>query len=84
MTRVGRAEPLKAAGPRELLATLVTRAPEHLLVLLLAHALAALLDQRTHKGVETTVPTGKTGNPLPFIGDLPGSSNWQDSGFWSR
>jgi hypothetical protein len=32
-----------------LLATLVARATKHLLVLLFAHALATLLDQRTHK-----------------------------------
>jgi len=32
-----------------LLATLVACAAKHLLVLLFAHALATLLDQRTHK-----------------------------------
>ena len=32
-----------------LLATLVACATKHLLVLLFAHALATLLDQRTHK-----------------------------------
>ncbi len=37
------------AGEDELLATLVARAAQHLLVLLLPHALATLLDQRTHK-----------------------------------
>jgi hypothetical protein len=31
----------------------VARAPEHLLVLLLAHALAALLDQGTHSTVRS-------------------------------
>ena len=40
-----------------LFATLVTGTPEHLLVLLLAHALAALLDQRTHRS-ETLTATG--------------------------
>ena len=42
-----------------LLATLVAGAPEHLLVLLLAHPLAALLDQRTHRRApsETRAPT---------------------------
>ena len=43
--------PLGAVGERErarLLAALEARALEHLLVLLLAHALAALLDQRSH------------------------------------
>ena len=46
---VARTVPAELTGSRRrLLAALVARAPEHLLVLLLAHALAALLDQRTH------------------------------------
>ena len=47
-----------AASVRLLVATLVARAAKHLLVLLLAHALAALLDQRTHE--EETLP-----DPVP-------------------
>ena len=41
-----------------LVATLVARAAKHLLVLLLPHALAALLDQRTHE--EETLPACRT------------------------
>ena len=67
-----------------LLAALVARAAEHLLVLLLAHALAALLDEGTHKVLEPIAPFGESGNPIPLGVSDPGSFNWQDSGFWSR
>jgi hypothetical protein len=46
-----------------LVATLVARAAEHLLVLLLPHALSALLDQRTHEA--ETLPGGDRGLQPP-------------------
>jgi len=44
----------------KLFATLVTRAAKHLLVLLLPHALAALLDERSHKARNAI---GQSANP---------------------
>ena len=52
-----------ARGLTRLLATLVAGAPEHLLVLLLAHPLAALLDQRTHTGGQATGRSGTRAIP---------------------
>ena len=47
---IGSARPIGDRPDRtRLFTTLVTGTPEHLLVLLLPHALTALLDQRTHK-----------------------------------
>ena len=57
-----------AVAAIELLATLVARAAEHLLVLLLAHALAALLDQRTHKGATRYRPTHRLRRPSTTLG----------------
>ena len=63
-----------------LLAALVAGAPEHLLVLLLAHPLAALLDQRTHKAGQATGRSehprdtgGRTSRHIPTA--VPGSFN---------
>jgi hypothetical protein len=65
-----------------LLATLVTRAAKHLLVLLLAHALATLLDQGTH-GLPN-LPSGNGKTKIRYRDShIPGSFNWQDSWFWS-
>ena len=66
-----RAGPPPVAG---LLAALVARAAQHLLVLLLPHALAALLDQRTHTGGNATGVTGGLRATVPFDGS-PGSFN---------
>src|SRR6188508_598092 len=72
---------------RGLLATLVARAPEHLLVLLLAHALTALLDQRTHTAGEATCGSGTCAIPWPGVrrrdvdDGFPGSFNGRTSGF---
>ena len=48
--------------PRRLLAALVAGAPQHLLVLLLAHALTALLDQRSHEA-HTLADRGRHATP---------------------
>ena len=50
-----------------LLATLVACATKHLLVLLFAHALATLLDKRTHKAYEPIGTMEKKENPLPLL-----------------
>ena len=50
-----------------LLATLVACAAKHLLVLLFAHALATLLDKRTHKAYEPIGTMQKKENPLPLL-----------------
>ena len=44
----------------------MTRTTQHFLVLLLTHALAALLNQRTHKGLKPTGTMGKRENPIPL------------------
>ena len=60
-----------------LLAALVARAPQHLLVLLLAHALAALLDQRTHTGGQAT---GRSGEMRNQVRSRLGTSSTSPSG----
>jgi hypothetical protein len=57
---------------------LVARAPEHLLVLLLAHPLAALLDQRAHTGREAT---GRSGTPRDTVARV---SSRRDPGSFNR
>lgn len=55
-------------------------ATKHFFVLLLAHALAALLDQRTHKGYEPIGTMTKTKIPIPY-GARSGVVQRQDNGF---